>query len=111
MTRVDRSPGGGEPLLKVNDIDVFYDQPSGVFPRRRFELEVDREKCIGCGLCVALAPALMSLDAQNKAQPRTDTVDWSPADGDFVRYCPTKAISARKIERIVPMKAGERGAA
>ena len=95
----------------LEDIDVFYDQPSGVFPRRRFELEVDREKCIGCGLCVALAPALMSLDAQNKAQPRTDTVDWSPADGDFVRYCPTKAISARKIERIVPMKAGERGAA
>jgi ferredoxin len=93
------------------DIDAFYDQPGGVFPRRRFELEVDRDKCVGCGLCVSLAPNLMGLDAQGKAYPRTKTADWSPADGDFVGYCPTSAIIARKIERIVPLKAGERGAA
>ena len=93
------------------DIDAFYDQPGGVFPRRRFELEVDREKCVGCGLCASLAPNLMGLDAQGKAYPRTKTADWSPADGDFVAYCPTNAIIARKIERIVPLKAGERGAA
>jgi NTE family protein len=95
----------------LEDIDAFYDQPGGVYPRRRFELEVDREKCIGCGLCVSLAPNLMGLDAQGKAYPRTRTIDWSPADGDFVQYCPTNAITARKIERIVPLKAGERGAA
>jgi NTE family protein len=93
------------------DIDAFYDQPGGVYPRRRFELEVDREKCVGCGLCVSLAPNLMGMDGQAKAYPRTKTVDWSPADGDFVAYCPTNAIIARKIERIVPLKAGERGAA
>jgi hypothetical protein len=38
-------------------------------------------------------------------------VDWSPADGDFVNACPTAAIATRKVERIVPLKAGERGAA
>jgi NTE family protein len=95
----------------LEDIDAFYDQPGGVYPRRRFEIEVERDKCIGCGLCVSMAPGLMGLDAQGKAYTRTRTVDWSPADGDFVSYCPTAAIVARKIERIVPLKAGERGAA
>jgi len=98
-------------LKALEDIDAFSDQPGGVYPRRRFEIEVDRERCIGCGLCVSLAPGLMGLDAQGKAYARTKTVDWSPADGDFVAYCPTNAIVARKIERIVPLKAGERGAA
>ena len=51
------------------------------------------------------------MDNQGKAYTRTRTADWSPADGDFVAYCPTAAITARKTERIVPMKAGERGAA
>jgi NTE family protein len=98
-------------LKALEDIDAFYDQPGGVYPRRRFEIEVDRDGCIGCGLCASLAPNLMALDNQGKAYSRTKTADWSPADGDFVAYCPTNAITARKIERIVPLKAGERGAA
>jgi NTE family protein len=98
-------------LKALEDIDAFYDQPGGVYPRRRFELTVDRTQCIGCGLCVALAPSLMGLDAEGKAYARTRTADWSPADGEFVQVCPTHAIGTRKIERIVPMKAGERGAA
>jgi NTE family protein len=95
----------------LEDIDAFYDQPGGVYPRRRFELSVDQSKCIGCGLCVALAPSLMGMDADGKAYPRTRTADWSPADGEFVNVCPTNAILARKTDRIVPRKAGERGAA
>ncbi|MEP6491412.1 MAG: patatin-like phospholipase family protein [bacterium] len=95
----------------LEDIEVYYDQPGGVYPRRRFELEVDRDKCIGCGLCASLVPGLMGLDVTGKAFCRVTTADWSPADGDFVHYCPTSAILARKIERIVPLKSGERGAA
>src|SRR5215510_10729980 len=90
----------------LEDIDAYFDQPGGVYPRRQFELEVDRDRCISCGLCAALAPSLMGLDADRKAYPRMRTVDWSPADGDFVAYCPTNAIVARKIERIVPLKSG-----
>jgi len=95
----------------LEDVDAFYDQPGGVYPRRRFELEVDRDRCVSCGMCVALAPNLMGFDSQGKAYSRTRTVDWSPADGDFVHACPTNAIIARKTDRIVPLKAGERGAA
>jgi NTE family protein len=98
-------------LKALEDIDAFYEQPGGVYPRRRFEIDVSQERCIGCGLCVSLAPQLMALDAQGKAFTRSKTVDWSPADGDFVAACPTNAIVARKTERIVPLKAGERGAA
>jgi NTE family protein len=98
-------------LKALENIEAFYDQPGGVYPRRRFEISVDRELCIGCGLCVSLAPNLMGLDSEGKAYTRTRTTDWSPADGDFVAQCPTSAIAARKMERIVPMKAGERGAA
>ena len=85
-----------------------------MYPRRLFEIEVDRDKCIGCALCVALAPATMALDGQGKAYALAHTANWSPADGEFVQYCPTSAIIARKIDRIVPPKPvaeGERGAA
>lgn len=95
----------------LEDIDAYYEQPGGVYPRRRFELEVDKERCIGCTMCVALAPSLMGMGPDGKAYARTRTVDWSPADGDFVNACPTNAIISRKVERIVPLKAGERGAA
>ena len=50
--------------------------------------------CIGCGICVAIAPTYMGLDSKGKAFARTNIVDWSPADGDFVHHCPTDAIIA-----------------
>lgn len=70
----------------------------GVFPRRAMQIEVDRQKCIGCTLCVALAPDLMAMDASQKAYPLQPVVEWSPADGDFVHHCPTLAISATRLD-------------
>jgi NTE family protein len=72
---------------------------TGVFPRRATEIVVDPEKCIGCELCVALAPNLMAMDGRRKAYPVTPIVEWSPADGDFVHHCPTYAIEATRLER------------
>jgi NTE family protein len=69
----------------------------GVYPRRVVELSVDRGRCIGCTVCVALAPRLMAMDATGKAYPTISRVEWSPADGDFVSHCPTAAISARPV--------------
>jgi NTE family protein len=70
----------------------------GVFPRRAMQITVNRQKCIGCTLCVALAPDLMAMDATRKAYPVAPVVEWSPADGDFVHHCPTLAISATRMD-------------
>lgn len=70
----------------------------GVFPRRPMQISVDRQKCIGCTLCAALAPDLMAMDATQKAYPLTPVVEWSPADGDFLHHCPTLAISATRLD-------------
>jgi len=70
----------------------------GVFPRRPMQITVDREKCIGCTLCVALAPETMAMDASQKAYPLNQVVEWSPADGDFVHHCPTLAIEATRLD-------------
>jgi len=70
----------------------------GVFPQRPMQIAVDREKCIGCTLCTALAPDVMAMDAHGKAYPLTPVVEWSPADGDFVHHCPTYAIEATRLE-------------
>ncbi len=77
----------------------------GVFPRRPMKILVDREKCIGCTLCVALAPDLMAMDGTQKAYPLTPVVEWSPADGDFVHHCPTLAITATRLD----MQVGHEG--
>jgi NTE family protein len=70
----------------------------GVFPRRPMQIAVNREKCIGCTLCTALAPDVMAMDAHGKAYPLTPVVEWSPADGDFVHHCPSYAIEATRLE-------------
>ena len=78
----------------LKNYEECFSSGAGVFPRHRVELTVDREKCICCGLCVALAPSLMAQDSTGKAYPLHSRVDWSPADGDFVHHCPTLAIEA-----------------
>lgn len=76
------------------DFDEFLSAPGGVWPRLPVQLTVDRDKCIGCGLCVAMAPSMMGLDRHRKAFARANKVEWSPADGQFVHHCPTLAIRA-----------------
>jgi NTE family protein len=71
----------------------------GVHPRRRIRLSVDRDRCIGCRTCVGLAPSLMAMDGHGKAIVRESILDWSPADGEFVRHCPTSAIIAEPVGR------------
>ena len=82
----------------LRHFDQCLSAESGVFPRRSMRVSVDREKCIGCRLCVALAPQVMAMDESGKAVPRMPFVDWSPADGDFVHHCPTYAIKAEPAQ-------------
>ena len=91
----------------LEDFDMYLEQPGGVHPRKRVELSVDRDKCIGCGLCAALAPAYFGLDSGGKAFARTKLVEWSAAEGDFVQQCPTLAIEATRIDTVKPRPATE----
>ena len=86
-------------LRALERFDSYWDRAGCVFPRRRVQIDVDIDKCTGCGTCVSLAPAVMGLDATQKAFPRTRVVEWSPADGGFVHECPTKAITATNVDR------------
>ncbi len=87
-------------LEALRHLSTALSAPSGVFPRSRVRVSVDREKCISCGLCVALAPEIMAMGADRKAYARTHIADWSPADGDFVLHCPTDAIEARHVDPV-----------
>ena len=86
----------------LEDFETYLEQPGGVHPRKRVELTVNRDKCISCGLCVALAPTYFGLDSTGKAFARTKLVEWSSADGDFVYQCPTLAIEATRIDTVQP---------
>jgi NTE family protein len=70
----------------------------GVWPRRLVEVSVDRAKCTGCTLCATLAPQMMSMDLDGKAQVLHSPVEWSRADGDFVHQCPTEAIAVHALD-------------
>jgi NTE family protein len=71
---------------------------AGIHPRRRMLLDVKRERCTGCGVCLSTAPpGMFRLDELGKAVAPPDPVTWSPIDGGFVRQCPAWAITARPL--------------
>ncbi len=81
----------------LDQLDVPLHLSRGIHPRRRIELSVNRDRCIGCSACVALAPGIMKLDGERKAYAAQPVHDWSPADGEFVENCPTEAISVETL--------------
>lgn len=81
----------------MTQLPEWLDAKGGVFPRASYQLSVDRDLCTGCGFCAAIAPHAMAMDARGKAYPRTEIVNWCSADGEFVRFCPTEAITASRV--------------
>lgn len=64
----------------------------GIFPRQKVRIAVSRDKCTGCGQCIAMAPYAMTRGVDGKAVPTKSSFDWSPVDSDFTVHCPTGAI-------------------
>lgn len=86
-------------------IDTFSELPhgfptasEGIFPRRDVVVSVDPKRCVGCGACVMWAPEVFRMGADGKAEVVAPRRRWSPIDGQYVRHCPTWAISARAPE-------------
>ncbi len=75
--------------------DAVLAAPGGIFPKRMMKIGVTRERCIGCGACISLAPpGTFRMDAEGKAVAREEPVAWSAVDGGYLRHCPTYAITA-----------------
>ncbi len=77
----------------LGSLDQMLAAPGGVFPRQEMTIVVDRNRCTGCGICVANAPQLMALDREQKAFPLLPIHEFSPADADFARCCPEDALA------------------
>lgn len=68
------------------------DQVKAGDEKRRYTVEVIRDKCIGAASCVAVAPATFKLDEENIAVVLGQKVD---SDEDVLlaaQSCPTAAI-------------------
>ncbi|WP_342749213.1 ferredoxin [Nocardia donostiensis] len=62
------------------------------------ELHVDRERCIGAGMCALTAPAVFDQDPDDgRVLPpaRTPAGEWEPAVREAVLLCPSGAITVR----------------
>jgi len=57
---------------------------------------VDREKCIGCGTCVALAGKTFKLGADGKSEVLEPVGDDEKTIQGAVEACPVQAISLKE---------------
>ena len=96
-------------LEALDAFDSMLEHPGGVWPQHPVRIDVDRAKCTGCTTCVGLVPHIMGLDAEQKAYPLTRERNWSAADGDFVRHCPTAAITVTRLDQTGTHDASELG--
>lgn len=58
------------------------------------KVKIDKEKCIGCGTCVAIAPKSFELADDGKAQPLEPLKDTEEKIKEAVDSCPVSAIES-----------------
>lgn len=56
------------------------------------KIKIDKEKCIGCGTCVALASKSFKLGDDGKAQPLEPPGDDEETIKEAIDSCPVDAI-------------------
>jgi ferredoxin len=56
---------------------------------------VDRETCMGCGLCAETCPEIFEMDDENKARVLTETVppEHEASCSEAANGCPVAAIT------------------
>ncbi|MEU4802700.1 ferredoxin [Actinosynnema sp. NPDC023587] len=69
----------------------------------RWSLEVDRDACVGSGMCAGIAPDHFRLDG-GTAEPVDASVEPDDAVVDAAESCPMEAILVRDAEgnRLAP---------
>ncbi|MER7046674.1 MULTISPECIES: ferredoxin [Streptomyces] len=58
----------------------------------RWHVEVDREICIGSGMCVGVAPDGFALDSARQSHPKEGETDASETVLEAAETCPVEAI-------------------
>lgn len=56
------------------------------------KIKLDKDKCIGCGTCVAIAPKTFKLEADGKAEVIEPPRDDKATIKEAVDSCPVDAI-------------------
>ena len=60
------------------------------------KINVDKEKCIGCGACVAACPDVFEMDDDGKSKVK-ENADLSKCDvNSAINVCPVGAISVEE---------------
>jgi ferredoxin len=62
----------------------------------RWNVRVDRDVCIGSGMCVGAAPEEFAFDEQ-RSRPLSESIDPDPAVRDAAASCPVEAISLTDV--------------
>lgn len=60
-------------------------------------LTIDKNTCIGCGLCSALAPATFKMNDQNKAEVLNPQGDEPQKIQESIDSCPVSAITSSEV--------------
>ncbi len=55
-------------------------------------VKLDKEKCIGCGLCREICGEVFQMDEEGKAEIKEDSKDDNPCIKDAIECCPVNAI-------------------
>lgn len=57
------------------------------------EIEIDKEKCISCGVCMSICPKVFQRDSSGKSEVKEDADLMLPCVDTAIEACPTQAIS------------------
>ena len=65
----------------------------------KYKVEVDREKCIGCGACAAQCPDNFEMESGDefKARAKHPVVDELGCNQEAADICPVQAIIVKKL--------------
>jgi ferredoxin len=64
----------------------------------KFIIEIDKEKCIGCGSCNAICPENFELDEDGKAEVLNPEVEELSCNQLAAENCPVGAITVTPAE-------------
>jgi ferredoxin len=66
--------------------------------KKPVRVRVERDKCVGAAMCVAVAPSIFEIDAEGKAVVRLELVDEPERAMQAAEECPALAIVLNDAE-------------